>query len=540
MLWVATSLALLWLARGEGQVEGGARKGQDNREGRKIGGEEPPQNSVNGTNRAERNDKRLLHSTRWDGGNITLSQIKVDGDERTVRRGDGGYVPFNSMTFSSGVGGVTEASQKRQPTVPWWKKLKNNKNIKGKKGNKAKSKKKKKKEKQRNKQKATTRKPSQYPKRTARPTKQPMKASTTWFPITFTSTVAVPNYFTRPVVHDSSVLPNVTELGLTEDVMQEQQDDISAGTNVLKDALTNSIFPADHNDSDDMETKEQTRKRLPTLTEVAGLFDDFYSYVEYYPWKLEVDTVKRLFIKILEDYSSETFDNKKKLMKYLQKKVFLWSKSQETLSLDAELYRRYSFIVGDLANRKITSVKKHDKLVTKSTTSSSSSSTKSVPPKSTSISHKKKWIINNRIVLADPSVQEQMDDTLLNDNIKQDPNGDEESYNLIKSFFSRPNPSISVNTKWNTEKTTAPYYPQNSALSSEEQLNLQPMFGTRPAGPVTSLGGLFASTERETGTGNTTVNSLFAHLINRLPNSLTFLFLRHTHYSCPSYVMTSK
>ena len=118
---------------------------------------------------------------------------------------------------------------------------------------------------------------------------------------------------------------------------------------------------------------------------------------------------------------------------------------------------------------------------------------------------------------------------MLNDDIKQDPNGDEQSYNLIKSFFSRPNPSISVNTKWNAEKTIAPYYPQNSVLSSEEQLNLQPMFGARPAGPVTSLGGLFASTGGETGTGNTTVNSLFAQLINRLPNSLTFLFLRYTH-----------
>ena len=209
--------------------------------------------------------------------------------------------------------------------------------------------------------------------------------------------------------------------------------------------------------------------------------------------------------------------------------MFLWSKSQQTLSLDAELYRRYSFIVGDLANRKITSVKNYDKLVTKSTTSSSSSSTKPVLSKSNPISHKNKWIINNRIVLADPSAKEQMEDEILNDDIKQGSNGDEQSFNLIKSFFSRPNPSISVNTKWNAEKTINPYFPQTSALSSVEQLNLQPMFGTRPTGPGTSLGGLLASTGGETGTGNTTVNSLFAQLIYRLPNSLTFLFLRYAH-----------
>ena len=60
-----------------------------------------------------------------------------DGEERMVRIGDGKYVPFNSMTFSSrnqGVQAVTEAgdTSTRTTTVPWWKKLKNNK----KKGNK--------------------------------------------------------------------------------------------------------------------------------------------------------------------------------------------------------------------------------------------------------------------------------------------------------------------------------------------------------------------------------------------------------------------
>ena len=113
------------------------------------------------------------------------------------------------------------------------------------------------------------------------------------------------------------------------------------------------------------QTKKST-KRLPTLTEVSNLFDEYYSYVEYYPWKLDEDIVKRIFIKILENYAENNFDlaKKKKLKKFLQSKVNKYSAKANKLVLDPTLYNRYNYIIMDSIERKLMMADKAENNVT--------------------------------------------------------------------------------------------------------------------------------------------------------------------------------
>jgi hypothetical protein len=80
----------------------------------------------------------------------------------------------------------------------------------------------------------------------------------------------------------------------------------------------------------------ESRKRLPTLTEVSNLFEEYYSYVQYYPWRFEEETVKRIFIKILEDFMEKSINlsKTKQLKSFLQKKVFKYSNLDDKLALD--------------------------------------------------------------------------------------------------------------------------------------------------------------------------------------------------------------
>jgi hypothetical protein len=82
-----------------------------------------------------------------------------------------------------------------------------------------------------------------------------------------------------------------------------------------------------------------SRKRLPTLTEVSNLIEEYYSYVRYYQWRFEEETVKIIFIKILEDFLEKSIklSKTKQLKHFLQKKVFTYSNLDDKLVLDLKL-----------------------------------------------------------------------------------------------------------------------------------------------------------------------------------------------------------
>ena len=473
--------------------------------------------------RNQRNSKLLLHLPRLEGEtNMTFSDVQqemvTEGDgERMVRIGDGKYVPFNSMTFSSrnqALQAVTEAgdTSTRTTTVPWWKKLKNNK----KKGNKNKKwwNKKNKKKNKFSSTRRTTRPPTRPTERsttsiTTRTTKRPTKLSTTWFPLTFTpSTTKSADYFKRPVVHDYDNSKDKDDGKVAKKpadaVILEEHDDFAEEDNVLKDALVNSIF-TNHNEE---EAEQETGVRqLPTLTEVAGLFDDFYSYAEYYPWKSDVETVKKFFLKILEDFSDNTFTNRRKLMQFLQKKVYLYSRlsssAMNKLILDEELFQRYNFIVTDLVKRKIRLTKLTKSPTTKPAAKRDPSSEK---PQH---AHKNLLIMNNRVVLDTPSQQKVTADKSVIDKNNRDKAEAQKKYSVIKNFFGQKRPVVDLGPYWSSERPAlrpVQFYPQTSGWPESEQGQgpaINPMFGQKPFGQESELAELFASAGGETGTGNT-------------------------------------
>ena len=472
----------------------------------------------------QRNSKLLLHLPRLEGEtNMTFSDVQqemgreVDGGERMVRIGDGKYVPFNSMTFSSrnqALQAVTEAGETstRTTTVPWWKKLKDNK----KKGNKNKKwwNKKNKKKNKFSSTRRTTRPPTRPTERsttsiTTRATKRPTKLSTTWFPLTFTPrTTKSTDYFKRPVVHEDDKSKDKDDGKVAKKpadaVILEEHDDFAEEDNVLKDALVNSIF-TNHNEE---ETEQETGVRqLPTLTEVAGLFDDFYSYAEYYPWKSDVETVKKFFLKILEDFSDNTFKDRRKLMKFLQKKVYLYSRlsssAMNKLILDEELLQRYNFIVTDLVRRKIRLTKLTKSPTTKPAAKRDPSSEK---PQH---AHKNLLIMNNRVVLDTPFQQKVAGDKSVIDKNNRDKSEAQKKYSVIKNFFGQKRPVVDLGPYWSSERPAlrpVQFYPQTSGWPESEQgqgVAINPMFGQKPFGQESELAELFASAGGETGTGNT-------------------------------------
>ena len=472
----------------------------------------------------QRNSKLLLHLPRLEGEtNMTFSDVQqemgreVDGGERMVRIGDGKYVPFNSMTFSSrnqALQAVTEAgdTSTRTTTVPWWKKLKDNK----KKGNKNKKwwNKKNKKKNKFSSTRRTTRPPTRPTERsttsiTTRATKRPTKLSTTWFPLTFTPrTTKSTDYFKRPVVHEDDKSKDKDDGKVAKKpadaVILEEHDDFAEEDNVLKDALVNSIF-TNHNEE---ESEQETGVRqLPTLTEVAGLFDDFYSYAEYYPWKSDVETVKKFFLKILEDFSDNTFKDRRKLMKFLQKKVYLYSRlsssAMNKLILDEELLQRYNFIVTDLVRRKIRLTKLTKSPTTKPAAKRDPSSEK---PQH---AHKNLLIMNNRVVLDTPFQQKVAGDKSVIDKNNRDKSEAQKKYSVIKNFFGQKRPVVDLGPYWSSERPAlrpVQFYPQTSGWPENEQgqgVAINPMFGQKPFGQESELAELFASAGGETGTGNT-------------------------------------
>ena len=472
----------------------------------------------------QRNSKLLLHLPRLEGEtNMTFSDVQqemgreVDGGERMVRIGDGKYVPFNSMTFSSrnqALQAVTEAgdTSTRTTTVPWWKKLKDNK----KKGNKNKKwwNKKNKKKNKFSSTRRTTRPPTRPTERsttskTTRATKRPTKLSTTWFPLTFTPrTTKSTDYFKRPVVHEDDKSKDKDDGKVAKKpadaVILEEHDDFAEEDNVLKDALVNSIF-TNHNEE---ESEQETGLRqLPTLTEVAGLFDDFYSYAEYYPWKSDVETVKKFFLKILEDFSDNTFKDRRKLMKFLQKKVYLYSRlsssAMNKLILDEELLQRYNFIVTDLVRRKIRLTKLTKSPTTKPAAKRDPSSEK---PQH---AHKNLLIMNNRVVLDTPFQQKVAGDKSVIDKNNRDKSEAQKKYSVIKNFFGQKRPVVDLGPYWSSERPAlrpVQFYPQTSGWPENEQgqgVAINPMFGQKPFGQESELAELFASAGGETGTGNT-------------------------------------
>ena len=475
----------------------------------------------------ERKSKLLLHLPRLEGEtNVTFSDVQqemvasLEEEEeakRMVRIGDNGkYVPFNSMTFNTrnqALQAVTEAgdTSTRTTTVPWWKKLKENK----KKGNKNKkwwNKKNKKKNKfssTRRTTQATTR-PTQRrtTSRTTRSTRRPTKRSTTWFPLTLTSsTTESGDYFKRPVVHEDDNSKDKDDEGKldkdsAEKVIQDEHDDFAEEDNILKDALVNSIFTS-HNE---VEKEEETGVRqLPTLTQVAGLFDDFYSYAEYYPWKLDVEIVKKFFLKILEDFLEHSFKDRRKLMKFLQKQVYLYSRlsssAMKKVTLDEELFQRYNFIVTDLAKRKI-----------RLTTGTKSALQRDPSTEKPQGAHKNLLIMNNRVVLDTASPQKVTGDKSVIDKTNRDKSeASQKKYNVIKNFFGQKRPTVDLGPYWSSERPAlrpVQFYPQTSGwpegeVGGQETVEINPMFGQKPfLGQESEV--LFGSSAGgETGTGNT-------------------------------------
>ena len=386
--------------------------------------------------------------------------------EERMNRKDNKYVPFNSLTFSQGKvsknklkvpDSVTEKVV--EATSPWWKKTTKRK---------------------------TTVKPfwkrTTQKKTTTKPTTKPTKPAstetlTTWFPIR--STPPERDYFSRPLDHNNHK---------ESEPAKSQGLDSSYQLDNIKDVIKSStsfdrIHHVENNEignSGANKNHEESHKRLPTLTEVSNLFEEYYSYVQYYPWRFDEENVKRIFIKILEDflYKSLDFSKKKQLKNFLQKKVFTYSNIAKKLVLDFKLYNRYNFIVSDLIERKLNLESKLE------------TSTNDVNQDNKV--YEKNYFGHVKDIEDPPSTKS----TIYSSKF-------EEALNLSKkrplikpteNVKVRRKPGIKRKFKWKPDKTpNSPknkqeelhqYYPQSSLWPENElphDLQISPMFGQKPA-----------------------------------------------------------
>ena len=277
-----------------------------------------------------------------DGDFSRYDYDKLYPKDRKNRK-TGEYIPFNSLTFSKRKQNAdeedrkkTEESETGKSETPWWRKNTKkkttkkpfwlNKNLKE----------------------NLTQKPTKAPVKYLLPTVQSTQSSiekmTTWFPKSSTKSS---EYFSHSINHH-----NLDESESSSAQAQSTSYQLEKIEQLIKNSTVNHVEKIDTENSN---KSAGSRKRLPTLTEVSNLFEEFYAYVKYYPWRYDEEHVKRIFLKILEEVlKNPSLLLRKKLLKnFLQKNVFSYSNISDKLVIDYKLYNRYSFIVSDLIERKL-------------------------------------------------------------------------------------------------------------------------------------------------------------------------------------------
>ena len=102
------------------------------------------------------------------------------------------------------------------------------------------------------------------------------------------------------------------------------------------------------------ERRDKKKVFLPTLSEVVTLFDQFYPYVTQYPWKVKEDTVKKVFLKILQDISRSNERSNAMVDQIIKNNILLYTKPMTELRIDPYLQRKYNFLIKDLFDAKKT------------------------------------------------------------------------------------------------------------------------------------------------------------------------------------------
>ena len=99
---------------------------------------------------------------------------------------------------------------------------------------------------------------------------------------------------------------------------------------------------------------EKVKKRLPTLSEVSYLFEEFYDFAKHYSWINNEDKTKKTFMKLLEKFATKNIGivDVKKVRNFLQSEIFIISNGANEASIDYDIFHRYNFIVSDLIERK--------------------------------------------------------------------------------------------------------------------------------------------------------------------------------------------
>lgn len=288
-------------------------------------------------------------------------------------RSNSKYVPFNSMTFNSkditpdkSWTSKIEKWNEETSTKSWWDLPR--------KGSK---------------KKPNRRKPSKKKWQTKTKNNSKNKINkdkteesqlSTWFPVhntEATTTKTTQSYFDRPIVYpeqpkvttQKSLQKFATQSRRTTTIEPPQINPLTTSNNIITSSLGNSIFyPKKETTTSKINATKP--KKLPTLSEVADLFDRYFILTANYPWNMSFEKQNKIFIKILEDYIANKQNLKKnheKLIQFLRRKIYLYDKSVDNQALNFHLYKRYNFIVSDLINKNINDLKAEHKHKAKTT-----------------------------------------------------------------------------------------------------------------------------------------------------------------------------
>ena len=123
---------------------------------------------------------------------------------------------------------------------------------------------------------------------------------------------------------------------------------------VKKDRLKENLLePILKENSVNTDTTEKLNILKPTLSEVGDMFDTFYLYAKPYSLRWTQNTLSTLFLKVLEDLSFKKIRKKKKLEKFIEKRVKMYQSLTVNLEVQPKFKHRYGYIVNDLVKAKI-------------------------------------------------------------------------------------------------------------------------------------------------------------------------------------------
>ena len=108
-----------------------------------------------------------------------------------------------------------------------------------------------------------------------------------------------------------------------------------------------------HNEVNDRRKAEKQKTTiLLTFSEVVTLFDQYYPHVTQYAWNMNEDTVKKVFLKILQDISKSDQRNSAIVKQIINQDLALYNKPIEELGIDPNLKKRYNFLIQEMLDAK--------------------------------------------------------------------------------------------------------------------------------------------------------------------------------------------